>query len=153
LKHAWPNIFFTLTTIIVNFFLAFLLLKTSDWVVANKFGLLQWIPEIPLWACGIIGVPLMDLIAAWLSHWVQHKRKFRWLFHLVHPTDGNVDTPTANRHHPGESLVRFLFTLLGVFTLRIPHGIVMLYQPLSVILSQSNHANISLPQDIDDVPS
>ncbi len=153
LKHAWPNIFFTLTTIIVNFFLAFLLLKTSDWVVANKFGLLQWLPEIPLWAYVIIGVALMDLIAAWFSHWIQHKLKFLWVFHLVHHTDGNVDTTTANRHHPGESLVRFLFTVLGVFILGIPIGIVMLYQSLSVIFSQFNHANISLPQKIDDVLS
>ena len=37
IKHAWPNIFFTLTTIVVNFVLAFILLKTSDWTVANDF--------------------------------------------------------------------------------------------------------------------
>ena len=47
-SHAWPNIFFTLTTVIINFFMAFILLNTSDWTVANDFGLLQWI-EIPLW--------------------------------------------------------------------------------------------------------
>lgn len=29
-KHALPNLFFTLTTSIVNFALAFLLLKTAD---------------------------------------------------------------------------------------------------------------------------
>lgn len=153
LKHAWPNIFFTLTTIIVNFFLAFLLLKTSDWVVANKFGLLQWLPEIPLWAYVVLGVALMDLIAAWFSHWIQHKLKFLWLFHLIHHTDGNVDTTTANRHHPGESLVRFLFTTLGVFILGLPIGIIMLYQSLSVVFSQFNHANISLPQKVDNLLS
>ena len=38
LKHAIPNFFFTLTTIIVNFSLAFLLLNSADWVVANNFG-------------------------------------------------------------------------------------------------------------------
>ena len=31
-KHALPNFFFTLTTIIVNFSLAFILLLVSDWV-------------------------------------------------------------------------------------------------------------------------
>lgn len=153
LKHAWPNIFFTLTTIIVNFFLAFLLLKTSDWVVANKFGLLQWLPEMPLWAYVILGVALMDLVAAWFAHWIQHKLKFLWLFHLIHHTDGNVDTTTANRHHPGESLVRFLFTTLGVFILGLPIGVIMLYQSLSVIFSQFNHANISLPQKVDNILS
>lgn len=40
-KHAKINFFFTLTTIVVNFFLAFVLLKTADWTVQNHFGILQ----------------------------------------------------------------------------------------------------------------
>ena len=32
-RHAAPNIFFTITTIIINFALAFLLLKSSDFVL------------------------------------------------------------------------------------------------------------------------
>ena len=38
-KHAIPNFFFTTTTILINFSLAFLLLAISDWVVYNKFGI------------------------------------------------------------------------------------------------------------------
>ena len=37
-KHALPNLFFTLTTVIINFSLAFILLRTADWVTANQFG-------------------------------------------------------------------------------------------------------------------
>ena len=47
-QHAVPNIFFTLTTIIVNFVLAFLLLKSADWVMSNNFGILNWLPEMSL---------------------------------------------------------------------------------------------------------
>ena len=148
-RHAWPNIFFTLTTIVINFFLAFILLKTSDWVVSNKFGVLQWL-DAPLWVTILLGVALLDLIGAWLAHYVQHIIKPLWMFHLVHHTDNHVDTTTANRHHPGESVIRFLFTTLGVFIIGAPIGIIMLYQSLSVILSQFNHANISLPKKIDD---
>ena len=43
LKHAIPNFFFTLTTILVNFSLAFLLLFISDYVVLNNFGLLNYL--------------------------------------------------------------------------------------------------------------
>ena len=39
-RHALPNLFFTGTTIIINFSLAFLLLKSADWVVENQFGVL-----------------------------------------------------------------------------------------------------------------
>jgi sterol desaturase/sphingolipid hydroxylase (fatty acid hydroxylase superfamily) len=152
-KHAFPNIFFTLTTVIVNFLLAFLLLNTSDWVVINKFGLLQWLPNMPLWIFVFLGVLFLDLIGAWLPHWIEHKIKFLWRFHLVHHTDANVDTTTANRHHPGESVVRFAFTLLGVLVLGLPIGVVMLYQSLSLVLSQFNHANISLPKKVDAILS
>ena len=57
-RHAVPNLFFTLTTIIVNFVLAFLLLKSADWVMANNFGILNWLPEMPLWLYIILGVLL-----------------------------------------------------------------------------------------------
>jgi len=153
LKHAWINIFFTLTTILVNFPLAFLLLKTSDWSINNDFGVLQWLPVLPLWATVLVGVMLLDFLSAWLAHWVEHKVKVLWGFHLIHHTDHEVDTTTANRHHPGESVVRFVFTCFGTLVVGAPVAVIMIYQALSVVLSQWNHANISLPKQLDDILS
>ena len=62
-KHALPNLFFTLTTVVVNFSLAFILLRTADWVTANQFGLLNAV-EMPLWVYVILGVMLLDFIGA-----------------------------------------------------------------------------------------
>ncbi|WP_396635436.1 sterol desaturase family protein [Maribacter sp. R77961] len=148
-KHALPNLFFTLTTIIINFPLAFLLLKTSDWTIQNNFGIINWLPEMPLWLYVVLGIMLLDLIGAYTAHLVEHKVKPLWMVHLVHHSDHNVDTTTANRHHPLESLIRYLFTLIGVFVVGAPVGIIMLYQSISVVLSQFNHANISLPRGLD----
>ncbi len=148
-KHAIPNLFFTLTTIVINFALAFLLLKTADFTVAHKFGLLHWLPSMPLWLYILLGLLLLDLIGAYLAHWIEHKVKPLWMIHLVHHTDHNVDTTTANRHHPLESIVRFGFTLFGVWIIGIPIGIVMLYQSLSLLATQFGHANIKLPKNID----
>ena len=148
-KHAIPNLFFTLTTIIINFFLAFILLNISDWVVSNQFGLLNWLPPLPLWINVFIGVLFLDLIGAYFPHWVEHRIKPLWMIHLVHHTDHQVDTTTANRHHPLESLIRFGFTLFGVFIVGANIGIVMLYQSLSLISTQFNHANIKLPKKVD----
>jgi len=151
-NHAAINFFFTLTTIAVNFVLAFLLLRTSDWVVRQDVGLLSWL-ALPLWAEVVIGLLLLDLIGAWLVHWLQHRVKWMWQFHLIHHTDPCVDTTTANRHHPGESVFRFIFTTLAVVLAGAPIGIVMLYQSLSVVLSQFNHANIELPAHLNRVVS
>ena len=152
-RHSVPNFFFTLTTIIVNFPLAFLLLKTSDWTVVNTFGIINWLPEMPLWLYVFLGVLFLDLIGAYTAHLVEHKVKPLWMVHLVHHSDHNVDTTTANRHHPLESLIRYTFTLIGVFLVGAPIGIIMLYQSLSVVLSQFNHANIKLPRKVDDAIS
>tara|TARA_R110000796_G_scaffold67449_3_gene154740 strand:+ start:64885 stop:65715 length:831 start_codon:yes stop_codon:yes gene_type:complete len=151
-KHALPNLFFTLTTVLINFVLAFLLLKTSDWTVSHNFGIINWL-KLPLWAYILVGILLLDLIGAYLAHYVEHKVKPFWMIHLVHHTDHNVDTTTANRHHPFESIIRFFFTLVGVLIVGAPIGIVMLYQSTSLVLSQFNHANIKLPKKVDEVLS
>ena len=148
-KHALPNFFFTLTTIIVNFSLAFILLLVSDWVTENNYGLLNYGQFLPLSLYIIFGVLFLDLIGAYLPHYVQHKVKFLWKIHLVHHSDHKVDTTTANRHHPFESVVRYLFTLIGVALLGANMGLVFLYQSLSVVLSQFNHANINISPKID----
>jgi sterol desaturase/sphingolipid hydroxylase (fatty acid hydroxylase superfamily) len=89
----------------------------------------------------VIGLLLLDLIGAYLVHFVEHKTKFLWRFHLIHHTDTWVDTTSANRHHPGESIIRFTFTTLGVLIVGSPMWMVFLYQTLSVIATQFNHAH------------
>lgn len=149
-KHAGINIFFTVTTILVNFFMAFLLVKTADWVVAENFGILQWI-DPPLWLFLVAGLLLMDLLGAYTPHWVEHHVTWMWKFHVIHHTDQNVDVTSANRHHPGESVIRFAFTILATLIVGAPMWLVFLYQSMSVVLSQFNHANIILPTSLDKV--
>ncbi len=147
-KHAGINIFFTITTILVNFCLAFMLLWVSDWVFLHKIGILYMV-DMPLWLFMLLGVMGLDLIGAYFVHWAEHKVRLMWRFHLIHHTDTYVDTTTANRHHPGESIFRFLFTMLAILVMGAPIWVIMLYQSLSVVFSQFNHANISLPAKLD----
>lgn len=149
IHHAGINIFFTVTTIVVNFMMAFLLLMCADRVVQNHVGILQWLPKMNRWIYTIIGLLLLDLIGAWVAHWVQHRTKWMWRFHLIHHTDTWIDTTSANRHHPGESVIRFVFTAFAVIIVGSPMWLVFLYQSLSVVFSQFNHANISLPKKLD----
>ncbi len=148
-SHAWLNFFFTGTTILVNFALAFLLLQSAEYVTQKQFGLLHWLPEMNGWLFAIVGLMGLDLIGAYTAHWVQHRLKPLWQFHLIHHTDTWVDTTTANRHHPGESVIRFVFTLAAVFVMGSPMWLVFLYQSLSVVFSQFNHANMPLPKKVD----
>jgi len=149
-EHARINIFFTLTTIIINFTLAFVLLQTADYVSDKKIGVLQWLPEMNLWFFALVGILLLDFFGAYLAHFVEHKVKFLWRFHLIHHTDTYIDTTSANRHHPGESVIRFAFTTFGVLVVGSPMWMVFLYQTLSVLSTQFTHANISIPKKVDE---
>lgn len=148
-QHAGINIFFTVTTMIVNFCLALILLKAADWATESHFGILNWLPEFNIWVYTILGLLLLDLIGAYLIHLIEHKVKFLWRFHLIHHTDTWIDTTSANRHHPGESVLRFIFTTLGVLIVGSPMWMVFLYQTLSVVATQFSHANITLPKKLD----
>lgn len=148
-QHAGINLFFTLTTIIINFALAFILLKVAHYVTINHFGILNWLPQMNTWLYTIIGLLLMDFIGAYLAHFTEHKVKLLWRFHLIHHSDTFVDTTSGNRHHPGESVIRFTFTTVAVLLVGSPMWMVFMYQTLSVVATQFTHANICLPKKLD----
>lgn len=152
-KHALLNIFFTLTTVVVNVLLAFILVYAADWATAQEIGLLPALPTMPLWLYALLGLMLLDLIGAYFAHWVEHKVTWMWQFHLIHHSDTHIDTTSANRHHPGESVIRFVFTTAAVLILGTPMWLVFMYQSFSVVFSQFNHANIALPRKLDTVLS
>lgn len=145
-KHAGTNLFFTFTTIVVNVIMAFMLVKSAEWTQETHFGILNWLPTMPSWLYVLIGMLLLDLIGGYLVHWIQHKVKWMWRFHLIHHTDLNVDVTSANRNHPGESVFRVIFTVLGALIAGAPMWLILMYQASSVFLSQFNHANFGLPK-------
>ena len=53
-SHALLNLFFTFTTIAINFPFAILLVAASDWTAKAHFGILHWV-ELPSWAFLIVG--------------------------------------------------------------------------------------------------
>lgn len=147
-RHAAINAVFTLTTMVVNFSLAFLIVKSADATTAMEFGVMHWVPG-PMWLTVLLGVMVLDLISAWLIHVIEHKVAWMWKFHLIHHADTHVDVTTALRHHPGESVFRALFTILAVFVAGAPIAVVFIYQTASALFSQFNHANFRIPQSLD----
>ena len=104
---------------------------------------------MPVWLFCLVGLLLMDLIGAYSVHWIQHKIPWMWKFHVIHHSDQHLDTTSANRHHPGESLFRLIFTIFAVVLIGAPMWMVFFYQTVSVILTQFNHSNIHMNDNID----
>ena len=148
LDHAGINIVFTLITIIVNLFGAMGIMAAVSYNEIHEFGLLN-IFELPIWLYVIIGLVLLDLIGAWLIHWIQHSVKWMWKFHLIHHTDPYVDATSGLRAHPGENIFRLCFTTLAGFITGASFGLVMMYQTISVFFAHFTHANIKIPDKLD----
>ncbi|GEP92963.1 Sterol desaturase/sphingolipid hydroxylase, fatty acid hydroxylase superfamily [Chitinophaga terrae (ex Kim and Jung 2007)] len=147
-RHAGTNLFFTLTTVIINTSLAFLIVKISRFTTAQQFGLL-YLVKLPLWLHAVLAVLMLDFMGAWLIHWVQHKNAWLWQFHKIHHIDTEIDATTALRHHPVESIWRVGALFITILVMGIPFWMIMLYQSTSAFFSQFNHANIRLPQWLD----
>lgn len=107
LNHAGVNFIFTVIHLVIHTFLAILIVALSDWCRRNDFGLVYWFNSSVVLTI-IIGVLALDF-SSWLVHYIMHKNKLLWRFHLIHHSDNNVDVTTGLRHHPGDSLLRGIF--------------------------------------------
>lgn len=147
-KHAAVNLTFTLLHLIIHTGFAFLILLVSDWCRENGFGLVHWTNAGVLLTI-LISVLCIDLFAGWLVHLIEHKVSWMWHFHVIHHADNNVDVTTGLRHHPGESIFRGVFMLMGIVLAGAPMYAVMIYQTFLVAMTEFSHANISLPKWLD----
>lgn len=147
-RHALINGVLTVFFVGIGLAFAGILLWSSEWVTENNFGILNRI-SMPVWLQCVIGVMLLDFFGAYLIHWIEHKVKWMWKFHLVHHSDTTVDVTTGLRHHPGEAIFRMIFTILGVIIVGAPIWIVFLYQSISALFAHLTHANIQMPKKVD----
>ena len=152
-RHAGVNLIFTVIHLIIHTALAILIVMLSDWCRDQSFGMVYWThADTSILLPIIIGVLALDF-SSWLVHWIMHKIKPLWGFHLIHHTDNTVDVTTGLRHHPGDSILRGVFFMLLIFVSGAPMYAVMIYQTLLVLATAFTHANISLPKPVDKIIS
>lgn len=152
IHHTGINLSFIITSIIVSLPFAFLAVHSSDWAIRHQVGILNML-QLPGWLYVLSGLMMLDFLTSYLPHFVQHKIKWMWKFHLVHHTDNWVDTSTANRHHPGETVISMLFLIGAIFLTGASAWLVILHQFIAAAFSQFTHANISLPPKLDNAIS
>jgi sterol desaturase/sphingolipid hydroxylase (fatty acid hydroxylase superfamily) len=148
-KHLWANILFSLLTIVINAFLVVVLIAIINFNENNSIGVFNII-EAPYWLQLIVGLFVLDLVAAYLSHYVMHQYGLLWSFHKVHHLDEMIDVSSGLRQHPLETIYRFVFLLVGVTVLGVPLSVVVIYQTISALNALFEHSNIRLHRNLDD---
>ena len=101
----------------------------------------------------VAGIVILDFSAGYLAHRALHLLPILWRFHRVHHSDEFVDATTTYRTHPVETVWRFLFVIVPVWTLGIPAQAVVIQRLVSAANGILEHANIRLWAPLDRVVS
>ena len=107
----------------------------------------------PVWVQIVLCVVLLDLSVGYVSHRMLHMSSFLWRFHRTHHSDEFVDATTTYRTHPVETVWRFLFVIVPVWTLGIPAQAVVIQRLVSATNGILEHGNIRLWRPLDRVLS
>jgi len=147
-EHAKPNLILLATTILINVLFGLATVGVFNWLDESNFGLLNMV-ELPVWVEMILAVMLLDFLAQYVVHYMLHKVKFMWRFHMVHHSDTNVDVTSGTRHHPIDFMMRETFALLAIIIAGLPLAYYVLYRILTILFTYFSHANMKLPLKLD----
>ena len=147
-KHARVNLIFLSTTLLINVLFGILTVGIFNWTQQNEFGLL-FLFDFPIWLNLLIALMAFDLVAQYFVHFLLHKVKFMWRFHMVHHSDTEVDVTSGTRHHPGDYFFREVFSLIAALIIGAPISFYLFYRIITVFFTYSTHANITVPSWVD----
>jgi sterol desaturase/sphingolipid hydroxylase (fatty acid hydroxylase superfamily) len=146
-RHALRNlsiaVFIAMVALVGNAFVV----GVSVWTTTHELGLLNLFdtPWALRFAVALCGLDFFE----WLRHRLHHRIPFLWRLHRVHHTDPHVDSTTALRGHPAESLVAYSYFALMVVVFGIDPLALALRSLLAVLAVAWHHADFRLPARVD----
>ena len=151
-KHDGVNLVFFSFSALINVGMGILTVGVFVWIANNNIGLLNLV-NLPVWVELLIAVAVLDFVAQYVVHYLLHRVKWMWKFHMIHHSDTHVDATTGTRHHPGDYLMREVFGLAAAIIMGIPVAYFAFYRIVTVFFTYITHANIMLPLWLDKVLS
>jgi sterol desaturase/sphingolipid hydroxylase (fatty acid hydroxylase superfamily) len=148
LRHAGVNFVFLSTTMVINLVFGIATVNVFPFLERNNLGLLQWI-DLPIWAELFIAILIFELLAQYTVHYLLHRVKWMWKFHMIHHSDTHLDATSGTRHHPGDFAMRELFALLAIVITGCPVAYYMFYRICTVFFTYFTHANFQVPLWLD----
>jgi sterol desaturase/sphingolipid hydroxylase (fatty acid hydroxylase superfamily) len=147
--HLAPNLLLTLITFASNAVFNSGLVLLLRWQAASGVGLLHALAPNSVLAAAVV---VLALDFTWyVTHVTMHTSAVLWRFHCVHHSDPAVDVTTTIRQHPIESVIRYLFLAGAASGLGAGPGAFAIYRAWSVLHGLAEHANVRLPQRLDEV--
>lgn len=147
-KHAGVNLIFLSTSMVINLLFTIATVAIFVFTREYEFGFLYWV-DLPVWMELLFSIMLLDFIAQYVAHYLLHRVKWMWRFHMVHHSDTKVDATTGTRHHPGDYILRECFALGAIVISGMPLAYYLVYRICSILFTYFTHANIHLPGWLD----
>jgi sterol desaturase/sphingolipid hydroxylase (fatty acid hydroxylase superfamily) len=148
LKHVGVNFVFLTTTMIINTLFGVATAGVFVWIQERNFGILNWV-DLPIWLELLIAILIFELLAQYTVHYMLHRVKWMWKFHMIHHSDTHLDATSGTRHHPGDFVMRETFALVAVLITGAPVSYYLFYRILTVFFTYFTHANIIVPAWLD----
>ena len=148
IRHDGVNLVFFSFTAAINIVVGILSVGVFVWISKGKIGLLNMI-DVPVWAQLLVSVMFLDFVAQYVVHYLLHRVKWMWKFHMIHHSDTKVDATTGTRHHPGDYVLREIFGLATAILIGIPVAFFAFYRIATVFFTYFTHANITMPLWLD----
>jgi sterol desaturase/sphingolipid hydroxylase (fatty acid hydroxylase superfamily) len=151
LRWLHASILFLVGTLISNLALPIGHTGLALLAAERHWGLLNCI-SAPTWIALIVSIVIIDFIQ-WSCHWTMHHSQLVWRIHRVHHSDQVIDTSTAFRFHPAETLYRFLAEAIAILVIGIPPVAVVVSATLLLAINVWEHANVETPRVLQHLSS
>lgn len=150
-RHALRNLSIAFFIAIVAVGGNIVAVGVAAWGTSHQWGLLNLV-DTPWPLRFVFALAGLDFFE-WIRHRLHHRLPFLWRFHRVHHTDPHVDSTTALRGHPGESLMAYSYYCVLVLALGIDPLSLALRSLIATIMVAWHHADFRLPEKLDAVIS
>lgn len=150
-RHALKNVSIALCTAVFAVTGNFVLVGVAAWGTNRGYGLLNLFdtPWLVRFAVALAGLDFFE----WIRHRLHHRVPLLWRLHRVHHTDPHVDSTTALRGHPLESLVAYSYFSLLVLAFGIDPLALALRSLIAAVALAWHHADFRMPARLDAVIS
>ena len=148
IRHIGVNMVFLSTTMLINGLFGVATVGVFEWLKVEQFGLL-YLVDWPVWLELLAAVLIFELMAQYTVHYLLHRVKWMWKFHMIHHSDTHLDATSGTRHHPGDFVMRELFALGAVIITGSPVAFYFFYRICTVFFTYVTHANINVPVWLD----
>lgn len=114
---------------------------------ARGLGIGAWL-GLTGWAELSASLVVLDL-SFYVAHVAMHALPFFWRFHAVHHADPLVDATTTLRQHPGEFVIRTVFTAAFAVAFGVQPASYAVYRSAVALFGLLEHANVRIPRRLD----